>query len=261
MDVFDHYCDDVRRILASGDFRDKGNAFFFDPDRTWPMGRPGDIILGSDAAIELGHPQTESLAFLLWTNSAGMVTDGRITVIGPDLDKLAHGKAPFGKIILVGVHGFTEENAYDRFQELDMIRLRLGLQGYMLRAVPQKNREWGRISTQALKNGLSLAMIGNELIRAYRRLEYVDAAEVIFITSSAADISTFRSTSEQAARIIRAMNKIFDNLEYDCGACGFKDVCDEVAGLRDMHQRARQKGAWKISHHPPEENNEGRSTP
>ena len=260
MDVFGRYFDDVRHILSSGDLMGKAVTCFAGPDRNWPRGKPGDIILSTDTAIELGHPQTESLAFLMWSDLPDKVTDGRITLIGPDLDGLAWGKAPFGKIILVRVHGFTGENAYDRFQEMDMIRLRLGLEGYMIRAVPQKNREWGRIGKQALKDGMSLAIIGNKLIREYRKLEYVDAAEAIFITSSAEDICTFRPTSEKAAQIIRAMNKIFDNLEFDCGACGFKDVCDEVAGLRDMHKRARQRGQRIISHRPQEENNEGRRT-
>ncbi|HXK47667.1 MAG TPA: hypothetical protein PLT09_09510 [Deltaproteobacteria bacterium] len=241
MNVFDQHLDEVRQALASGDLRNKSGACLFDPGRTWPRGRPGDIILSTDTAIELGHPQTESLAFLMWTDSSDMVVDGRITVVGPDLDGLAPGKAPFGKIVLAGVHGFTGDNAYDRFQELDMIRFRLCLEGYMLRAVPQQNREWGRVSRQARMNGLSLRMIGNELIREYRKLDYVDAAEVIFITSSPQDIRLFRPTGEKAARIIGAMNRIFDDLEQDCDACGFRDVCDEVEGLRDMHRKARGK--------------------
>jgi len=241
MNVFDQHLDEVRQALASGDLRIKAGTCLFDPERTWPRGRPGDIILSTDTAIELGHPQTESLAFLMWTDSPTRVVDGRITVVGPDLDGLAPGKAPFGKIVLAGVHGFTGDNAYDRFQELDMIRFRLCLEGYMLRAVPQQNREWGRVSRQARMNGLSLRMIGNELIREYRKLDYVDAAEVIFITSSPQDIRLFRPTGEKAARIIGAMNRIFDDLEQDCDACGFRDVCDEVEGLRDMHRKARGK--------------------
>lgn len=241
MDIFEQYFDDVRQTLASRNLQDQTNIAFFDPEKTLARGRAGEIILSSDTAIELGHPQTESLAFLMWSEAPDKVSDGRITVIGPELNELATGKAPFGKIILIGVHGFTEDNAYDRFQELDMIRTRLCLRGYMLRFVPQQNREWGRISRQALQSGLALRAIGNELIREYRKLEYVDAAEVIFITSSADDIRKFRPTGEKVSQIIKAMNKIFDDLEFDCAACDFSDVCDEVEGLRGMHKRAREQ--------------------
>jgi CO dehydrogenase/acetyl-CoA synthase beta subunit len=239
MNVLDLYIDDVRHLLASEEFLSQTNVSFFDARQTWPRGRPGDIILSSDTAIELGHPQTEALAFLMWTESPDRVSDGRITVIGPELSELASGKAPLGKITLIGGHGFTEDNAYERFQEMDMVRTRLSLQGHMLRAVPQQNREWSRISRDAMKEGLCLKMLGNELVREYRKLEYVDAVEVIFLTSSTGDIQKFRPTGEKASRITRAMNKIFDNLELDCAACDFSDVCDEVEGLREMHKHAR----------------------
>lgn len=241
VDIFEHYFDEVRQALAKGNFQDQTSISFFDPEKTCSRGRPGEIILSSDTAIELGHPQTESLAFLMWSVSPDRVSDGRITVIGPELNELAVGKAPFGKITLVCGHGFTEDNAYERFQEMDMVRTRLCLQGHMLRAVPQQNREWSRISRKALKEGLSLKVLGNELIREYHKLEYVDAVEVIFLTSSAGDIRKFRPTGEKVSRIIRAMNRIFDNLELDCAACDYADVCNEVEGLRGMHERAREK--------------------
>ena len=241
MNMFEQYFDDVRHILASGKFKEQAGISFFDSELTWPRGRPGDIILSSDTVIELGHPQTESLAFLMWTDSPDKVRDGGITVIGPELSELASGKAPLGKITLIGGHGFTEDNAYERFQEMDMVRTRLSLQGHMLRAVPQQNREWSRISKDALKKGFSLKMLGNELIREYRKLEYVDAVEVIYLTTSAEDIQRLRPTGEKVSQIVRAMNKIFDNLELDCAACDYSDVCDEVEGLRDMHKRALDK--------------------
>jgi len=241
MNMFEQYFDDVRHILASGKFKEQAGISFFDSELAWPRGRPGDIILSSDTVIELGHPQTESLAFLMWTDSPDKVSDGGITVIGPELSELASGKAPLGKITLIGGHGFTEDNAYERFQEMDMVRTRLSLQGHMLRAVPQQNREWSRISKDALKKGFSLKMLGNELIREYRKLEYVDAVEVIYLTTSAEDIQRLRPTGEKVSQIVRAMNKIFDNLELDCAACDYSDVCDEVEGLRDMHKRALDK--------------------
>jgi CO dehydrogenase/acetyl-CoA synthase beta subunit len=243
MNIFDRCFDDVRQILTSGDLKNHTEIFSFNPESTWARGKPGDLILSSDTAIELGHPQTESIAFLMWSDSADRVNDGRITIVGPDLDKMVHDKGPFGRIILVGVHGFTEDNAYDRFQEMDMVRMKLGLKGYMLRAVPQKNREWSRISKQGLRQGLSLTRIGNELIREYRKLDYVDAAEVIFMTSFTEVIRKFRPVSENVAQITRAMNRIYDNLELDCDDCGFKAVCDEAEGLRSMHKQAREKNA------------------
>jgi len=216
-------------------------SYSFDKGLSWPRGRPGSIVLSADTAFELGHPQTESMAFLIWTDSLDRIKDGVTTVVGPELDMLAAGKAPLGKITLLGVHDFTEENAYERFLEMDLIRTRLSLEGYMLRAVPQQNREWSRISREALNKGFSLKILGNELVREYRKLPYVDAVEVIFTTSSAQDIRRFRPIGEKVSQITAAMNRIFDDLEFDCASCYFSDVCNEVEGMRAMHKRAREK--------------------
>jgi len=239
--IFDPYIEDVRRLLTSDAFQYPAKDSFFEEGLTWPRGRPGGIILNTETAIELGHPQTESLAFLMWTDTTDKIWDGVTTVVGPELIELDAGKSPFGKITLIGGHGFTEDNAYERFQEMDLVRTRLCLQGHMLRAVPQQNREWSRISREGLREGFSLKILGNELVREYRKLAYVDTVEVIFITSSVQDIQRFRPTGEKVSQIITAMNRIFDELEFDCAACDFSDVCNEVEGLRAMHKRARDK--------------------
>lgn len=241
MKIFDPHIQDVRRYLTSGINPSLAKVSLFEKKLIWPRGTPGQIILNSETALELGHPKTESLAFLMWTDSPDRVRDGIIEVIGPELNMLGSGKVPLGKVTLLGVHGFTEENAYDRFIEMDMVRTRIALKGYMLRAVPQQNREWSRISQEALREGLSLRVLGNELIREYRKLSYVDSVEVLFITSSVEDIRRLKLTAEKVSQIIKVMNKIFDNLELDCDACDFSGVCSEIEGLRKMHRRALGK--------------------
>lgn len=241
MKIFDPHIQDVRRYFTSGIIPSLAKVSLFEKKLLWPRGTPGQIILNSEAALELGHPQTESLAFLMWTDSPDSVRDGIIEVIGPELNMLGFRKVPLGKVTLLGVHGFTEENAYDRFIEMDMVRTRIALKGYMLRAVPQQNREWSRISQEAIREGFSLRVLGNELIREYRKLSYVDSVEVLFITSSVEDIRRLKLTAEKVSQIIKVMNKIFDNLELDCDACDFSDVCSEIEGLRDMHRRALEK--------------------
>lgn len=239
MKIFDPYIQEVRSLLASDAVPSKGS--FFTEGKSWPRTQSGNMVMSHEAALELGHPQTESLAFLMWTDSPEGIRDGVTEVFGPELNELVPGKNPLGKIALLGVQGFTEENAYDRFLEMDLIRTRLSLEGYMLRAVPQQNREWSRVSRGALEKGFSLKVLGNELIREYRKLDYVRAVEVIFLTSSVEDIRRFRSAGEKVSKITKAMNKIFDNLEFDCADCDYSEVCDEIEGLREIHRRARNE--------------------
>jgi CO dehydrogenase/acetyl-CoA synthase beta subunit len=76
------------------------------------------------------------------------------------------------------------ENIYDRYREMDHLRYDISLKGYMMRAVSQYMREWSRISKEAINKGFSLFTLGGALIDKYRKLNYIDAVEIIFVTSS-----------------------------------------------------------------------------
>ncbi len=134
--------------------------------------------------LELGSPGKESVSCLLWTENLATVADGRITLVGPDFPESAGKSLPFGKVVLVGVEGFTEDNAYDRHKELDFLRYDLDLKGFMMRAVSQYMREWCRISSEALLKGFSARILGSALMALFRKKPYVKAVEVIFLTSS-----------------------------------------------------------------------------
>ena len=234
--MFDNYLQDTIEYLNSQELKGLARSFSYNESQNWP--RVADqMVFNADTAVELGHPQTESVSFLIWTDSQGRINDQQITLIGPDLSEAGLSKMPFGKIVLVSTHGFNEDNAFQRYQEMDAIKFKLDLEGYMLRAVPQENKEWSRVSKRALQSGFSLRVLGNEMIREFKRLEYVDAVEIIFITSSAADVQKFKPIAEKVTKVCQAMNKMFDNLEYDCSSCSFSDVCDEIDGLKTMHQK------------------------
>ena len=103
----------------------------------WPAGRRGAIVMKADTAVELGSPRTESSSFLMWTNDRSLVRDGTITVAGPDLDEARGGTLPFGKAVVLGVSGFTEENCHGRHRALELMRHDLNPEGYMMKAVSQ----------------------------------------------------------------------------------------------------------------------------
>lgn len=239
MKIFDQYIDtlqegidDLRKQVDCHDYR-------YDPTLSWPQSQAGELILGAETAIELGHPATESVSFLMWTDSLEKVADGRITLFGPELKELPEGKNSFGKVVLISGQGFTEENGFDRWQELEAARLTQHLKGQMLRAVPQQSKEWSRISRQGIRDGLSLRLIGNELIRRLKSFDYVDQVETIFITSSRSDVASIKDLSQKAGALTTAMNRIFDDLEMDCGSCDFSEVCDEVEELKNLHRGTR----------------------
>ena len=144
-------------------------------------------------------------------------------------------------MVLVGADGFNEENSYDRYRELDGVRYELDLKGYMMRAVSQYRREWSRVSAEAVKDGFSLGVLGGALIEALRRKEYVRAVEVIFVTASREDVAALAPVADGAMRIIGALNKMLQELEFDCDTCDSIDVCNDVAELRQHEGEARYR--------------------
>ncbi len=201
----------------------------------WPEGQKGRIVMQSETAVELGHPDSISTAFLLWSNQREIIHDGHVSLLGSELSEMDQPQLPFGKVLLLGVSDFTTDNAFERQRELDRLRFELELSGYMLRAVSQYGREWSRVSKQALAQGGTLAALGGEWLRLYRSHPLVKAAEILLVTSSSQDVSALQQIGKQAERRTRAMDRIAAEYSLDCDSCEYNDVCNEVDALRAMH--------------------------
>ncbi len=232
MRLFDEAIGDIGRFV--NEKRDKGPFWQSEAETpvSWPRADHNNIVLKSDTGLELGGPDAESLSFLVWTNSPSLVSDHNITLVGADFGDISQPTHPFGKVVIVAGRDFSPENAHDRFRELDLLRLDLALKGYMVRGVSQELKEWSRISKEALNIGFSVETLGSALIDKYKELDYVTAAEVIFISSSAETINELRPTGERVKDTISAMRKMIEELSYDCANCDFQEICQEIDDLK-----------------------------
>lgn len=207
----------------------------------WPSGKGRNVVLSDEMAVELGNPQMNSVSCLIWTEKPDLVSDGKISLVGPDI-KESNGKSlPFGKIVLVGVSGFDEESTYDKYKEMEAIRYSLDLKGYMIRAVSQYQREWSRISREALQNDFSFDILGNALRKEYLKKSYVHAVEFLFVTSSGEDVGQLQEITKNVGRTISALNKMLSEIDPDCDECEYNDVCDEVDELKGMRKKRDEK--------------------
>jgi CO dehydrogenase/acetyl-CoA synthase beta subunit len=207
----------------------------------WPSGKGRNVVLSDEMAVELGNPQMNSVSCLIWTEKPDLVSDGKITLIGPDIKESQGKSLPFGKIVLVGVSGFDEESTYDKYKEMEAIRYSLDLKGYMIRAVSQYQREWSRISKEALQNDFSFDILGNALREEYLKKSFVHAVEFLFVTSSGEDVIDLQEITKNVGRTINAMNKMLSEIESDCDECEYNDVCDEVEELKGMKKSRDEK--------------------
>lgn len=231
MPGFELLIETVRNHVRHQKTAGKCREFTAQKHMNWPRAGPRDIVLLPDLALELGHPEDASLAFILWTENEKYVENNRITLIGPDITEATAGRLPFGKVVLVATDSCEESRAYERYRELELARFNLSLKGFMLRATSQYLREWSRISRNAVQNGFSFHILGSALIREIIAVEGVKAVEVLFITRSPEAVNALQQTGTDAGRMIQAMNRRLAEVEADCDNCDYQDVCNSAAQL------------------------------
>jgi hypothetical protein len=60
------------------------------------------LILRRETFAELGNPDPGSCAFPLWTRRPAVIDDGRVTLIGADVQESEGASLPFGQVVMVG---------------------------------------------------------------------------------------------------------------------------------------------------------------
>lgn len=238
MELFEQTLADIRKYIEGKRCQSRSVT---GQKNAWPSGRGRNVVLSEDMALELGNPQMNSVSCLIWTQKTDLISDGKINLIGPDIRESREKSLPFGKIVLAQVSGFDEETTYDKYKEMEAVRYSLDLKGYMIRAVSQYQREWSRISRDAVQNGFSFDVLAEALRNEYLKKDYIHAVEFLFVTSSAEDVGELQEITKNVGRTISAMNKMLSEIDPDCDECEYNDVCDEVDELKGMKKNRDEK--------------------
>lgn len=243
--MFDRQHNEITRYLARRSAAGKVREYRHDGGNRlpWPTDEHRNMVMAGDTAVELGNPKDASVSFLYWLEDPGPLQSGRISVVGPDIAAADGMRLPFGKVVIVGGLGFDAENRFDRYREMALMSCDLHLKGYMVRAASHYGREWGRVSREALRSGFSFSVLGGAIIDQYMQLDYVRAVEVIFVTAGCDDVLALRETAAEIGAIIGAMNKMAEEMSFDCDACEYAPVCGDVSELRAMRRALQKRGA------------------
>ncbi len=197
-------------------------------------GSKNDIIFGKDTAFELGGSQKPCVS--TFAVSSDMHFSNKTYLVGRDLPQIT-GDSPFGKIVLAEIDEQTDDDtAFNTVKELEQIKYRFYVRDFMTRASALNMREQIRVGKNAVKNGVTFADYGQKLIDAFLQNEKVKSVEVIFIT----DFDGYRELNSVAEKIkdtTSALNHILDNVMFDCSSCNLKPICDEVEGMKELHQK------------------------
>lgn len=238
MEFFEHILGEIRNYIGK---RNCKSWIMAPSSQTWPSGEGRNVVLSDEMEVELGSPQMDSTSSLLWTEHLDLICDGKITLIGPDIQSSRGKSLPFGKVVLIGVKGLNEDNAYERYKEIEAIRYSLDLRGYMIRAVSQYQREWSRISREAVQNGFSFEVLSAALRNEYLKKDYIHCVEFLFVTSTPEDVRELKEITKNMGRTINALNKMLNEINPDCDECEYNDVCDEVGELKKMKKSRDEK--------------------
>lgn len=217
------------------------NARQAKPSGPWKDAGEHHMILGREAAYELGGGSTLGLSGCLYTTEPLLFPMG-VYLYGSDLAQIKADRS-YARIVPVQIEGNADGEAlYRKFREIDYVRYHIHPEGYMTRISPVSQREPVRISKKALKNNMSFGDIGQMYLERYRHISNVKNVNVIFITETEFDYTALDKNLRKAEQITRSLNHIFAGLTMDCGSCSLRPVCDEVDGLRELHFERSGRG-------------------
>jgi CO dehydrogenase/acetyl-CoA synthase beta subunit len=197
-----------------------------------PANTNQSIIFKEDTHIELGHPSAGSCSAVLATEDSSLVEDGRVTLVGPDINETNEQVLPFAQIAVACCDGDIEDtcSAMDR-----VLHVSAQTDGYMLRSVP--DLIWARVSKDAAQSGFSMRELGLRLVDAlHQQCTGINKVEIFLVTSSKEDVREVDGIVGPARDRLRKLQTFErqDDGTYecesslDCTECPEKPVCDTV---------------------------------
>ena len=197
------------------------------------------FIFPSDSVVELGASDKDSSYLIAYTTDENLVNKDEILLRGKDIKDLK-GDEPFARIAILLIDDSKhqdEQKIYRFLRDIEYKRYKVNPDGYMIRVNTNQLREGARVSKAAVKKGISFADVGKILQDAYKQDENVKAVKQIFITDPSFDFETFAGVAKLNEGITVTLDHILKNLKMDCNTCSFKDICDTIEGMRDIHKR------------------------
>ena len=107
----------------------------------------------------------------------------------------------------------------------------------MIKAVPSSLSIWSRVSRKSARKGFSFNVLGQALMDSYRMQFNIQSMEILFVTSSQQDVEALKGLRHKVIRILGAMNKMMEEMSFDCSACEYLDVCGDVRALGMLREK------------------------
>jgi acetyl-CoA decarbonylase/synthase complex subunit beta len=181
----------------------------------------GERIRKQDMQVELGGPKVKEKFELVRVRAVDEITNGRITIIGPDIRDLEEGgSCPLG--ILVQVGGTFLEQDLEGVVERRIHEYSNYIQGFM--HLNQRYDIWIRLSKKSYRAGFnSLRLVGKVLQELFvSELPIIEAIEITFFTDPDQVAGEYqKALAIYEARDTRARGLLDEDVDvfYGCALC------------------------------------------
>lgn len=230
MVIYNSFINQLRELL--------GSAAVVDGKCAIPDGTKNDILFAKDTAYELGGSQLPCVSTL--AVSSDISFSNKVYLLGNDLSQIKKD-TPFAKVVLVQIDDSdNDDEMFNLIKELEQVRYKFYVKDFMIRASALNMREQIRVGKNAIKQGISFGDYGQKLIDRYLQNERVKSVDVYFVTEFD-DFKALNSIAEKIKESTSALNHILDNILFDCSSCNLKPICDEVEGMKELHQKVMKK--------------------
>lgn len=239
MNIFDQLIKDTYSLLDKKEFV----SFNYSDNYKKFISDKQELIFKKEAVYELGGENLNSVAYTLFTEDDNLVDKDEIIVIGKDLSKIKKDSS-FARIAIVKTKGAYlkgEQVSYFILENINLRRYNINLKGYMIRTSVLSNREQVRVNKEAIKNKLSFQDVGSMYIDEFKKIQYVEAVKMIFITDEDVDYLRLEGISTTSLEIFRALNHAISDLKMDCKRCEWQTLCSQIEGMKELHEKMIKK--------------------
>lgn len=238
MNLYDGMIEETRELTKGW----KMQFFPYKEEKCWRESKREEMILQREAAYELGGGNYPSVNYACVTSDSTLVPENQILLYGPEMGEIKEDTS-FGRIVFLETEEVTEEEAAYRFiRELEYVKYHIFPKGYMVRASGKGYREQARVSREAIKRGISFWGLGCGYIKKYLENPKVKRVQILFLVGRE-KLQEFQRIAEQADAVTNALSHILKGMPMNCGSCDLKSICDEVEGMRKLHQSAGSQQA------------------
>jgi CO dehydrogenase/acetyl-CoA synthase beta subunit len=193
-----------------------------------------EIILEEETGLELGGINKKSFSIVFPISDEGLVEDGKIRLLGQEINEIVDKNIDFGVMILLEINRVKDEDI-ESLRHMSYVSN--GIEGFAIRTIPRKF--WCRISKSALQKGFSFEFLGNAIIHLYKQKfrDLIRSVEIIFINSYPSSIDEFivlsseilTKAKEKWQRKIEEWRKRIDcDYDWGCEICPYQEECYDV---------------------------------